>query len=630
MPIPTSIDDLSTTPGDNFPQGTDTPDVLDEVIREHAAYIAGLRDDLSGFVSVKKYGAIGDGVTDDSAAIQSALDFACANSLAVYVPAGKYLLNSQVSATVTNTVGQNGFVLRGAGTHSTKFIVAKSNKDGGIKLIGANNEANIYVLDCSFCSMLDNTNTAERDAPNGTALWITNALQPGVAGFGSHPTHAAVVQNVYVGSDVDGAGPFDRSGSWEYGIRLEGIWQPIIRDCFVRGLSNTNTTVYDPLTRATGINKAGILLQDCYTPYVTTCKVLGYYDYGALFFGTPTSGPWFEGGLVGDSMFVNQREGVTVTTALAAKPALYEPGFHITGNHINALDYGVRLKYRRQNVIANNYFYTPRITETNLALPAGIYLEAAADNAISNNQFLEIGFYVSNSNASVGIYIGPDCSYTNITGCQFGNGGIGIYADPTNVQPVQAIGCMFGAQKTGAWATMVPVVDAGGTVAILSNVDDFARRGTVALRSKRTSATQYPRLDVVSERSDFASNTTGQLGAVRFLGYDSAGSEQPASQITTDWQDNAAASKDAELSIWVQTANTNTQALRVAGNEKQVRIPTSWSFNVGNAGIHSGTGSPEGVVTAVVGSLFLRTNGGAATTLYVKESGTGNTGWVAK
>lgn len=43
----------------------------------------------------------------------------------------------------------------------------------------------------------------------------------------------------------------------------------------------------------------------------------------------------------------------------------------------------------------------------------------------------------------------------------------------------------------------------------------------------------------------------------------------------------------------------------------------------------SGTGSPEGVKTQPVGSQFLRTDGGAGTTLYVKESGVGNTGWVA-
>jgi hypothetical protein len=43
-----------------------------------------------------------------------------------------------------------------------------------------------------------------------------------------------------------------------------------------------------------------------------------------------------------------------------------------------------------------------------------------------------------------------------------------------------------------------------------------------------------------------------------------------------------------------------------------------------------GAGSPEGAITAKVGSLYLRTNGGANTSLYVKESGSGNTGWVAK
>ena len=46
--------------------------------------------------------------------------------------------------------------------------------------------------------------------------------------------------------------------------------------------------------------------------------------------------------------------------------------------------------------------------------------------------------------------------------------------------------------------------------------------------------------------------------------------------------------------------------------------------------LYSGTGSPENVVSAPVGSLYQRTDGGAGTTLYVKESGTGNTGWIGK
>jgi len=46
--------------------------------------------------------------------------------------------------------------------------------------------------------------------------------------------------------------------------------------------------------------------------------------------------------------------------------------------------------------------------------------------------------------------------------------------------------------------------------------------------------------------------------------------------------------------------------------------------------IVTGSGSPESAVTAVVGTLYLRTDGGTSTTLYVKESGSGNTGWVGK
>jgi hypothetical protein len=44
----------------------------------------------------------------------------------------------------------------------------------------------------------------------------------------------------------------------------------------------------------------------------------------------------------------------------------------------------------------------------------------------------------------------------------------------------------------------------------------------------------------------------------------------------------------------------------------------------------SGSGSPEGVVTAPVGSLYSRSDGGLLTSLYVKESGSGNTGWMGK
>jgi len=47
--------------------------------------------------------------------------------------------------------------------------------------------------------------------------------------------------------------------------------------------------------------------------------------------------------------------------------------------------------------------------------------------------------------------------------------------------------------------------------------------------------------------------------------------------------------------------------------------------------VYFGSGSPENQVHAKVGSMYLRSDGGTSTTLYVKESGDiTKTGWVAK
>lgn len=46
--------------------------------------------------------------------------------------------------------------------------------------------------------------------------------------------------------------------------------------------------------------------------------------------------------------------------------------------------------------------------------------------------------------------------------------------------------------------------------------------------------------------------------------------------------------------------------------------------------IASGPNTPEAAIVAAIGSTFRRTNGGAGTTFYVKESGAGNTGWIGK
>lgn len=72
------------------------------------------------------------------------------------------------------------------------------------------------------------------------------------------------------------------------------------------------------------------------------------------------------------------------------------------------------------------------------------------------------------------------------------------------------------------------------------------------------------------------------------------------------------------------TVSLGTSALRPSN------IYAARHMFTATVGAFYGAGSPEGAVTAGIGSTYQRTDGGANTSFYVKESGTGNTGWVAK
>lgn len=92
----------------------------------------------------------------------------------------------------------------------------------------------------------------------------------------------------------------------------------------------------------------------------------------------------------------------------------------------------------------------------------------------------------------------------------------------------------------------------------------------------------------------------------------------------------------APVTTWLSDAS-------VAGSRNEFRWRASSAvadiqeqLYKGNSGIlsgrvYAGSGSPAGVVVANVGDIFMRSDGGAGTSFYVKESGSGTSaGWVAK
>jgi len=85
----------------------------------------------------------------------------------------------------------------------------------------------------------------------------------------------------------------------------------------------------------------------------------------------------------------------------------------------------------------------------------------------------------------------------------------------------------------------------------------------------------------------------------------------------------------ADGTVYPTTHNSNTNG-RDANRWSAAYSTRLYLGSTGTAFDTSGAGSPEGSVSAPVGSTYRRTDGGATTTFYVKESGTGSTGWVAK
>lgn len=66
-----------------------------------------VQDELRDRVSVKQFGAVGDGVTNDTAAIQAAIN-AFSNGVSVYFPVGVYIINSTIMLPTSGAVKLHG------------------------------------------------------------------------------------------------------------------------------------------------------------------------------------------------------------------------------------------------------------------------------------------------------------------------------------------------------------------------------------------------------------------------------------------------------------------------------------------------------------------------------------------
>jgi hypothetical protein len=142
---------------------------------------------LQDTVSVKDFGAVGDGVTDDRTAIQNALTYAVSNGKCLYIPSGVYSLEVS-SAYALSTGTQTGFSIVGDGYGSTILRIKIGNTGG---LLHVANCADFTIsgltFDCnqSVASGLHGLNVTNCQNYTLRSLQIENTGGYGIAAQGS-------------------------------------------------------------------------------------------------------------------------------------------------------------------------------------------------------------------------------------------------------------------------------------------------------------------------------------------------------------------------------------------------------------------------------------------------------------
>jgi len=113
--------------------------------------------------NVRNYGAIADGATDDSAAIQAAVDAAGPTGV-VYLPPGSYAIETKI------TINEANVQIRGAGIGGTYIINKTTNSDAFHFLSASTASTSTYMSGCSIQDMYIYRSTA---ATSGAGVRLT-------------------------------------------------------------------------------------------------------------------------------------------------------------------------------------------------------------------------------------------------------------------------------------------------------------------------------------------------------------------------------------------------------------------------------------------------------------------------
>lgn len=282
----TEFDNIATAIASKLDSGSLTSDLVTYSPNGTGAVDTTVETKLRESVSVKDFGATGDGVTDDTAAIQSGITFVSGNGKALYVPAGNYLLSATVDIPSNVTMYGDGIksrLFRDTGVAAFDMLEIKGSAHVILRdfLIDGVSKLDRSVLTNRYCGIrvyqaapeIFTTGVGQADfvysfdspsQDSDLAVYINNSSSPQT--LTTDYTVNLITKTV---SFVPGQEPL--TGDTVIIANLASV-DPQPNDIEIHGVHINTTTSGEQ--QAEG-NRAALLLEDCNDVRVSRCK---FYD----------------------------------------------------------------------------------------------------------------------------------------------------------------------------------------------------------------------------------------------------------------------------------------------------------------------------------------------------------------